>query len=172
MKFSLLLLAGLIACSDAPIPQDFHHGENLAYSTGPLAPANPVLRASYAPDEWTLAGDSIKYVIFWKEAADSAALGKVDSTFYRLTATKAVVFYPAKPLAASTPLRRSFAAGVFADSFKMAKPAPGDSAVFQITNFVQCRKGDCSVAGSAAWRYRSSYAPPASAPGIRSVEVF
>lgn len=118
------------------------------------------------------AGDSLRYVIMWKQPPDTASKGKIDSTFFRFTSSKGVTFYGSSGvLAANTPVRRSLSAGVLADSLKLAKTALGDSVTFQVSNFVQCRKGDCSVPGSLAWKYRETFAPPPAAPTVR-IETF
>lgn len=124
-----------------------------------------------AVDEWygNVAGDSLKYVITWKQPADSATLGKIDSTFYRFVSNKGVTFFGSSGLTTpGTGLRRTVKG--LGDSLKLVKPAVGDSATFQITNFQECRKGDCSVPGSAAWKYRRSYAPPPASPDVQITE--
>lgn len=123
-------------------------------------------------DEWygNAAGDSLKYVVTWKQPADSAIAGKIDSTFYRFVSNKGVTFFGSTGV--TTPdqgLRRTVKPGL-ADSLKLVKPAIGDSAVFQISNFTECRKGDCSIPGSAAWKYKRSFAPPPAAPTIQITE--
>jgi hypothetical protein len=128
--------------------------------------AGPVLDCTGA------VGDSLRYVVMWKQPPDTASKGKIDSTFYRFTATKGVTFYGSSGvLTPNTPVRRSLNAGVLADSLKLAKTALGDSVVFQITNFVQCRKGDCSLPGALAWKYRETFAPPPASPTVR-IETF
>lgn len=124
-----------------------------------------------AVDEWygNAAGDSLKYVITWKQPTDSATLGKIDSTFYRFVSNKGVTFFGSSGLTTpGTGLRRTVKG--LGDSLKLVKPAVGDSATFQISNFQECRKGDCSVPGSAAWKYRRSYAPPPASPDVQITE--
>ena len=117
------------------------------------------------------AGDSLKYVIQWKQPIDTVSKGKVDSTFYKLTASKGVTFYGSTGLTApNVAVRRKFTTAL-ADSLKLVKPALGDSVTFQITGFIQCRQGDCSIPGSAAWKYRETYAPAPASPTIR-IETF
>jgi hypothetical protein len=117
-----------------------------------------------------VAGDSLKYVISWKQPADSAELGKVDSTFYRFVSSKGVTFFGSSGLTVpGTALRRTIKGGL-ADSLKLVKPAVGDSVTFSVTNFQQCRKGDCSLPGSAGWKYRRSFAPAAATPDIQITE--
>jgi len=119
-----------------------------------------------------LAGDSLKVVILWKQAEDSAKNGPVDSTVYTIRSSKPAAFFGGAALAANTDQRRAKGATAFADSFKLARPSPGDSAVFQVKNFVQCRKGDCSIPGGAGFQYKATFAPPATMPSGTKVIVF
>jgi cation transport ATPase len=123
-----------------------------------------------ANEEYSAAGDSLKYVISWKQPPDTAALGKIDSTFYRFISSKGLTFFGSTGLTTPNVAVRRTLTGI-ADSFKLVKPPLGDSVTFQITNFQQCRKGDCSSPQSAGWKYRRSFAPtPASAPDIQLKE--
>lgn len=119
-----------------------------------------------------LAGDSLKVLFLWTQAADSAANGKIDSTVYVLRSSKPAAFFGGALLPAGVNTRRVKGATAFADSFKLARPTAGDSAVFQVSGFVQCRKGDCSIPGSAGWQYRATFAPPPTAPSGTKVVVF
>lgn len=114
------------------------------------------------------AGDSLKVAIVWTEPTDSATLGKADSTTYTLRVSKAAVFWGGKTIAANIDVPRRVLAGVTGDSLKTKLPVVGDSVDIQIKNFRQCRKGDCSIAGSAAARWKRTNAPPPNAPTLRT----
>ena len=129
----------------------------------------PVERPYMSGDEW-LAGDSLKYVIYWSAPSDSVASGAEDSTFFNITASKPYQFYGGTvTIPVGTVSRRKYGPARHADSLKLAKPtAAGDSVSFTITLFTQCRKGDCNIPSSGAWVYRKSWAPPPQAPQIRA----
>jgi hypothetical protein len=78
-----------------------------------------------APDEYYgAAADSLKYVISWKEPSDTAALGKVDSTFFRFVSSKGVTFFGSTGLTTPNVAVRRTSTG-HADSLKLAKPPVG-----------------------------------------------
>jgi hypothetical protein len=157
MRISFASVLGFLALC-APLA----HQTKLVSST--LMPAGSALRA----DEF-VAGDSLKYVISWKQASDSATKGKIDSTVYKIKSNKGITYYGSSGVvAANTVVRRRKLATEFADSFKLAKPTTvGDTANFQITGFTECRQGDCGVGASAGWLYKPSWAPPPTEPSIR-----
>lgn len=103
--------------------------------------------------------DSLRVVMQWEQPTDGG--GNADSTIFNFSSTKPVLFQRANfQLAANTKARRKFSGAVIADTFKLAKPAIGDSVIFTVDTIFQCRKGACSVPGSAGWGYRRSAAPP------------
>ena len=110
-----------------------------------------------------VAGDSLKILLFWKNPVDSATLGKADSTLFRVQLTKPFRWHGGVNVAAGTVVPRVHR-GTMADSLMLAKPAPGDSVVFRITEFRQCRKGDCSVAGMGVGVYKRTNAPAPATP--------
>jgi hypothetical protein len=131
----------------------------LALALAFLAPESP--RLSYAVDAYnvTIAGDSLKFALFWTQPADS--LGRADSTVYVAHVSKATRFYSdTVTRAAGARIRRRFL-GATADSFKLKRPAYGDSVVVTGDTIFQCRGGACSVPGSFAVTYvRRSVPPP------------
>lgn len=132
---------------------------------GPNAPASdlPVVTV----DEFHgTAGDSLKYVLMWKQPADTVRKGKIDSTVYRIVSTKPITYYGSTGTVLNA--RRRKVATELADSFKLARPALGDSVTFQVSGFSLCRRGDCSVPGGAGWGHRETYAPPSATPTIRT----
>ena len=128
----------------------------LALAVGSLEPP----KLYYVVDAYnvTIAGDSLKFALFWTQPADS--LGRADSTVYVVHVSKATRFYSdTLTRAAGTRIRRRFA-GATADSFKLRKPAYGDSVVITGDTIFQCRGGACSVPGSFALRYVRRAVPP------------
>ncbi len=145
----------------------------LAGFTGATPPPPSLPSYTFAePYSGAVTGDSLKVVVLWTQTPDSAQFGKIDSTVYKLRSSKPAVFYGGTAFPANTDVRHVKDAVSFADSFKLARPAPGDSAVFQVKGFVQCRKGDCSVPGGAGFQYRSTFAPPAATVSGTKVTVF
>jgi hypothetical protein len=115
---------------------------------------------SYVVDAYnvTIAGDSLKFALFWTQPADS--LGRADSTVYIVHVSKATRFYSdTLTRAAGVRIRRRFL-GATADSFKVRKPAYGDSVVVTGDTIFQCRGGACSVPGSFAISYVRRTVPP------------
>ena len=128
----------------------------LALAVGSLEPP----KLYYVVDAYnvTIAGDSLKFALFWTQPADS--LGRADSTVYVVHVSKATRFYSdTLTRAAGTRIRRRFT-GATADSFKLKKPAYGDSVVVTGDTIFQCRGGACSVPGSFALRYVRRAVPP------------
>lgn len=111
------------------------------------------------------AGDSLKAAIVWTQPTDSATLGKADSTTYDVRVTKAAAFWGGKLIAANTDTPRRVTGT--ADSLKLLLPGVGDSVDIQVKNFRQWRKGDASIAGSAAARFKRTNAPPPNSPTLR-----
>jgi hypothetical protein len=137
----------------------------------PPSPAGPVLaRLENAPIVYTgpapwativadvATFDSLRIVVIWTHPADG--LGNEDSTFYRIRATRRIQFQTGGAVAPETWKRRRWAANTVADTFKVLRPAIGDSVMFTADSITQCRMGQCSVPGSAAWGYQRSAAPP------------
>lgn len=109
--------------------------------------------------EYTAPGDSLRVIMQWEQPKDG--LGNADSTIFTFASTKSGVFQRANfQLAANVKARRKFGPTVLADTFKLLKPAIGDSVIFTVDTIYQCRKGACSVPGSAAWGYVRTAAPP------------
>lgn len=103
--------------------------------------------------------DSLRVVMQWEQPTDGG--GNADSTVFNFKSTKSGIFQRGNfALVAGTKARRKFGATIAADTFKLAKPAIGDSVIFTVDTIFQCRKGACSVPGSAAWGYIRSAAPP------------
>lgn len=107
-----------------------------------------------------MAFDSLRVVMAWRHPTDG--LGNEDSTVFKFRSTKAGVFQRGNfAVAANTKVRRKFNATVQADTFKMLKPAVGDSVMFNVDTIFQCRRGLCATPGSAAWGYKRDATPPA-----------
>jgi hypothetical protein len=122
------------------------------YAHGPNAGPTVFARADFA-------GDSLRVTVNWSNQPDS--LGVQDSTVFRLRVTKAFRLANSNTVAANTWRRRRHLPGTTADTFRLAKPAVGDSIIFTADSITQCRRNMCSVPGSAAWGYHRTAAPPA-----------
>lgn len=107
----------------------------------------------------TFAFDSLRVVVIWDHPSDG--LGNEDSTFFRIRATRTLRFMGGGSVAPETWRRRRWLTTTTADTFKALRPAVGDSIIFTADSIVQCRKGECSVPGSAAWGYKRTAKPPA-----------
>ena len=127
-------------------------------------PLNPAHFANYSWDD-QLAGDSMKVLLYWGQPPDTVAKGKIDSTVYSVKVSLPTNYYNANVVPASSTVRR--VKTTFADSLRLAKPIIGSTVTVQVTGFIQCRQGDCSVPGSGAFSYKHTYAPPPTAPNIK-----
>lgn len=131
----------------------------LLAQTAVMAP--PPVELAWAPDAYnvTVAGDSLKLTLSWTQPKDS--LGVQDSTIYVMHVSKVTKFYSDTiTRAANARIRRRFTAAL-ADSFKLKKPAYGDSVIVTGDSIYQCRGGKCSVPGAWGFKYiRTSVPPP------------
>lgn len=153
MKLIGILAAAVVAAlplQTAPTPVVGLENEPITF-IGP-APWSNITAESFA-------FDSLRVVVLWTHPADS--LGLEDSTVFRIKATKAIRFMGGGTVAAGTWKRRNWSNKTLADTFKVLRPAIGDSVIFTADSITQFRKGAGSVPGSAAWGYQRSAAPPA-----------
>lgn len=118
------------------------------------------------PDWGSMVGDSLKEVVSWKQPSDTIEAGKVDSTIIVFRVSKPAVYYSGGAIVANVNSRRVYTAEL-ADSFKLARPALADTATFRVVSFIQCRRGLCSLPGSAAWKHIHDYTPGSSAPSVK-----
>jgi len=132
----------------------------MAAQTATVAP--PPVQLSWAPDAYnvTIAGDSLKIALSWTQPKDS--LGVADSTVYIMHVSKNFKFYGIDTVTriANTRIRRKFGTAGLADSFKLKKPAYGDSVNVIGDSIYQCRGGKCSVPGAWAFAYIRTAVPP------------
>jgi hypothetical protein len=165
---SLILLVALAACAPhdtAPRPDSIapptvmplYHSASYA-AIFDSAPPTPQPYYAYDAYNVTIAGDSLKVVLVWTQPTDG--LGVADSTVDIFHVTKAIRFYNDTALRnANTRVRRRYATSL-SDSFKLARPSLGDSVLFSGDSIFQCRKGQCSVPGSWAFKYIRTATPP------------
>jgi len=104
-------------------------------------------------------GDSMKVKLTWTQPTDG--FGVVDSTLYRIKISKAWKWYGDTLLRAANTWVRRKRTTQLSDSLKLSRGLPGDSVVFNADSIRQCRKGACSVPGSAAFRDIRPINPPA-----------
>jgi hypothetical protein len=112
-----------------------------------------------------LPGDSLKVKLEWTQPTDGQ--GVADSTLYRLKLTKPWRFYSdtlIRPAGSFVKRKRTTQT---ADSLKLLLAVAGDSVDFTADSIRQCRKGVCSVPGSAAFHYVRNVNPPPSMTFLR-----
>jgi hypothetical protein len=117
-----------------------------------------------APAPWdtitatVVALDSLRVVVGWTHPNDGG--GNEDSTFFRIKATRTIRFMGGGTVAPDTWRRRMGRTATQADTFKILRPAIGDSVIFTADSISQCRLNQCSAPGSASWGYKRTAAPP------------
>lgn len=133
----------MFACAAKPVP----------------APALPdsLIRVNPRITATVAVGDSLKVKMEWTQPTDG--LGNADSTLYRLKLSKPWKFYGDTVLRSANSFVRRKRTTQTSDSLKLAL-AVGDSVAFTADSIRQCRKGVCSVPGSAAFLYNRNVAPP------------
>lgn len=152
MKYALAYLAAaMVAVLPAPAGPTMAGLEN-----APIVYTGPAPWATITAD--VVAFDSLRVVVIWDHPTDGA--GNEDSTFYRIRATRRIQFQVGGAVAPETWKRRRWSNTTLADTFKVLRPAVGDSVMFTADSISQCRMGQCSTPGSAGWGYRRSAAPP------------
>lgn len=118
-----------------------------------FAATHPYISAS------TFAFDSVKVKFDWQQPQDGK--GNADSTLFRLRLSKPWRTYASATVKnAGTWYRVSHTGSELSDSLKLALTTPGDSVVFDADSIRQCRRGVCSVPGSASFRYVRPDNPP------------
>ena len=105
-----------------------------------------------------LPGDSLKVKLEWTQPTDGQ--GVADSTLYRLKLTKPWRFYSDTLLRPAGSFVKRKRTTQTTDSLKLLLAVAGDSVDFTADSIRQCRKGVCSVPGSAAFRYKRNINPP------------
>lgn len=135
-------------------------------SDQPVTLTHPLMNVSMEivntrPYTGSFVGESLRVIMQWRHPTDGG--GNADSTVFHFRASKAGIFARGNfALAANVEARRKFNATVLADTFKLLKPALGDSVRFTVDTLFQCRQNACSAPGSGAttWGYFRSPAPP------------
>lgn len=125
----------------------------------PPAPESVTVVGKYPAIVASIVGDSLRVTVSWGHPIDG--LGIEDSTVFRIRATRTLRFMGGGSVAPETWRRRKWLTATTADTFKLLKPAIGDSVLFSADSITQCRKGACGVPGSAGWGYFRNAAPPA-----------
>lgn len=122
---------------------------------GAAGPTRATLNIGAAP----LTFDSLKVKFSWAQPSDG--LGNADSTTFRLRLSKPWRTYASTTTkSAGTWYHVSHTTAELADSLKLALGTPGDSVIFDADSIRQCRKGACSIPGSASFRYVRPVNPP------------
>lgn len=103
--------------------------------------------------------DSLRVVVSWTHPTDGG--GNEDSTFFRIKATRTIRFNGGGSVGPDAWRRRMGRTVTQADTFKVLRPAIGDSVLFTADSISQCRKNLCSTPGGAGWGYKRTAAPPA-----------
>lgn len=102
--------------------------------------------------------DSMKVKLIWSQPTDG--FGNADSILYRIKVNKAWRFYGDTVDRQVNVWVRRRRTTQLVDSLKLARGVPGDTVNFQADSIRQCRKGVCSVPGSAAFQSVRPLNPP------------
>lgn len=106
-----------------------------------------------------VAFDSVKVKFEWQQPQDGR--GNADSTLFRVRVSKPWRTYASTTVKnAATWYRIVHGSNELADSLKLALTTIGDSVIFEADSIRQCRRGVCSVPGSASFRYVRPDNPP------------
>ena len=105
-----------------------------------------------------VANDSLKVKLNWTQPTDG--FGNADSTLYRIKVNKPWVLYGDTVIRAANTWVRRKRTTQLSDSLKLSRGLPGDTIQFNADSIRQCRKGACSVPGSAAFQSIRPINPP------------
>lgn len=116
-------------------------------------PLNPHLTATPVA-----LNDSLKVKLVWTQPTDG--FGNADSITYRLKISKPWIIYGDTIVRQVNVWVKRKRTTQLADSLKLSRGLPGDTVTFQADSIRQCRKGVCSVPGSAAFQSIRPLNPP------------